>query len=68
MSTEQRYKYMITLLKGQLSSETDDLANISNGAAIIMACMDRLNWVGFYILRDSELVLDHSRGYLLVIE
>ncbi len=62
MSTEQRYKYMITLLKGQLSSETDDLANISNGAAIIMACMDRLNWVGFYILRDSELVLGPFQG------
>ncbi len=31
MNTEEKYKYMLTLLKGQLSSESDDLANISNG-------------------------------------
>ena len=62
MNNEEKYKYMLTLLKGQLSSETDDLANISNGAAIIMACMDRLNWAGFYILRGDELVLGPFQG------
>ena len=32
------------------------------GAAIIMACMDRLNWAGFYILRGDELVLGPFQG------
>lgn len=62
MNTEQRYKYMLILLKGQLSSEKDDLANISNATGIIMACIDRLNWAGFYILRDNELVLGPFQG------
>src|SRR5699024_9048087 len=39
-----------------------DLANISNATAIIMACVDRLNWVGFYILRNHELVLGPFQG------
>lgn len=62
MSTEEKYKYMLILLKGQLSSEKDDLANISNATGIIMACVDRLNWAGFYILRDDELVLGPFQG------
>jgi L-methionine (R)-S-oxide reductase len=62
MNTEERYKYMLTLLKGQLSSEKDDLANISNTTSIIMACVDRLNWAGFYILREGQLVLGPFQG------
>lgn len=57
MSEEQKLKYMLMLVKGQLDSEKDDLANISNITAIMMACVGRLNWVGFYILRKDELVL-----------
>ena len=49
MTNEQKYKYMLILLEGQLSSEKNDLANLSNAAAIIKAVMDRLNWAGFYI-------------------
>ena len=35
MNEIDRLKYMNLLLKGQLSSETDILANISNATAII---------------------------------
>lgn len=62
MNEEQRLKYMMILLKGQLSSEKDDLANISNTTGIINACMDNLNWAGFYLLREDELVLGPFQG------
>lgn len=62
MNDEERLKYMIMLLKGQLSSEKDELANLSNASAIIMACVERLNWAGFYILREDELVLGPFQG------
>lgn len=62
MNQEERLKYMLILVKGQLSSEKDDLANISNITAIINACVDKFNWVGFYILRDKELVLGPFQG------
>lgn len=62
MTTEEKYKYMIILLKGQLSSESDPLANISNAAALIFNIVEDLNWAGFYILRDNELVLGPFQG------
>ncbi|NLW40936.1 MAG: GAF domain-containing protein [Tissierellia bacterium] len=62
MNEEERLKYMNMLLKSQLSSEQDDLANLSNASAIIMACVERLNWAGFYILRGDELVLGPFQG------
>ena len=62
MNQEERMKYMLVLLKGQLSSEEDDLANISNATGIIMACVDRLNWAGFYMMREDELVLGPFQG------
>ena len=62
MSQEERLKYMLILLQGQLSSEKNDLANLSNATGIIMACVDRLNWAGFYILRGDQLVLGPFQG------
>jgi L-methionine (R)-S-oxide reductase len=62
MNTEEKYKYMLILIEGQLSSEKDNLANLSNVSAIIKAIIDRCNWVGFYILRGEELVLGPFQG------
>lgn len=62
MNQEERYKYMIILLKGQLSSEKDPLANISNATALIFNIVEDLNWAGFYILREGELVLGPFQG------
>lgn len=62
MPVENRYKYMLLLLEGQLSSEKDIYANISNASAIIYAIMDKLNWSGFYFMRDGELVLGPFQG------
>lgn len=62
MDDKQRYQYMNLLLKGQVDSEKDDLANLSNATAIIMACVKDLNWAGFYILKNEELVLGPFQG------
>lgn len=62
MNQEEKYKYMILLLKGQLRGEKDILANLSNASAIIMACTEGLNWAGFYLLKNKELVLGPFQG------
>ena len=48
MNEEQRLKYMLVMLEGQLSSESDILANLSNATAIIKVVIKELNWAGFY--------------------
>ncbi len=59
---EKKLKYMLMFLKSQLSSENNWLSNISNASAIIMSCVDRLNWAGFYFYKDGELLLGPFQG------
>ncbi|MBP2027886.1 GAF domain-containing protein [Acetoanaerobium pronyense] len=62
MNAEQRLKYMLVLLEGQLSSESDELANISNAMALIKALVEDLNWAGVYLMKNEELVLGPFQG------
>lgn len=62
MNDKQKLDYLLLSLEGQLSSESDSLANISNASALIYAIMDRLNWAGFYFMREDELVLGPFQG------
>ena len=63
MTEEERLKYMNYLLKSQISSEDNSLSNLSNATGIIKACVARLNWAGFYLMRDGDvLVLGPFQG------
>lgn len=62
LNEEKKLETMNMFLKSQVSSESDDLANISNATAIIKASIDNLNWAGFYFLRDKELILGPFQG------
>ncbi|MGF1747753.1 MULTISPECIES: GAF domain-containing protein [Vibrio] len=43
-------------------SETDFIANLSNISALLNMELDDLNWVGFYLMKDGELVLGPFQG------
>lgn len=45
-----------------LDNETDAIANMANLSALIYHSVSDLNWVGFYIYKDSELVLGPFQG------
>lgn len=62
LSKEDKLRYMITMAEGQLSSEKDFIANLSNISAIINASVDNCNWVGFYLMKDETLVLGPFQG------
>lgn len=58
---------LATLLKqaeAVLSSETDYIANAANLSSLIFNAVEDLNWVGFYFLREDELVLGPFQGQL----
>ena len=50
----------------QLSALTEgvnyDITNLANASALLNEAMDRINWVGFYLLRDGQLVLGPFQG------
>lgn len=49
-------------LDALLTGEADPTANAANAAAAIFHALPRLNWAGFYFLRDDTLVLGPFQG------
>jgi len=56
------YAELAEALEALLAGEADPIANLANTAALVMDRLDRLNWVGFYLIRDGELVLGPFQG------
>lgn len=61
-SKEEMYDYMNMSLEGLISEESDWLANLSNAAALLWMLMDDINWAGFYLYKNGELVLGPFQG------
>ncbi|TVY07090.1 GAF domain-containing protein [Paenibacillus cremeus] len=59
---EDTYRLVIQQLRHLLEDEPDAIANLANAAALLGQCLDRINWVGFYLLKGSELVLGPFQG------
>lgn len=53
---------MIEQLKGLIEAEKNQIANLANGAALLNQFLADINWVGFYLLIDNELVLGPFQG------
>lgn len=49
-------------LKALLMNEEDMIANLANASALLFNNMSRINWAGFYILKDQELILGPFQG------
>ncbi len=56
------YKILLIKLEGLLSSESDWLANLANASALLFENLDDINWAGFYLYKDNELVLGPFQG------
>jgi L-methionine (R)-S-oxide reductase len=56
------YRDLAAELEALLIGETDATANAANAAAAIYHSLPRLNWAGFYFLRDETLVLGPFQG------
>ena len=61
LSKESRYEEMLKMVEGITSSEEDTIANLANITAIVKELFGFL-WVGFYIVKDDELVLGPFQG------
>lgn len=62
VSREKNLTTAIRFVKAQLKNEKNLLANLSNISAIIAAYMDDINWAGFYLIVEGELVLGPFQG------
>lgn len=62
MTTTQTYELLLRQLEGLLAAETDPVANMANTAAVLFNGLEKLNWAGFYVLRENTLVLGPFQG------
>ncbi|MCL2571110.1 MAG: GAF domain-containing protein [Defluviitaleaceae bacterium] len=53
---------MTYMAKRVIEDDNDMVATLANISAVINGYMDKINWVGFYIMKDGELVLGPFQG------
>jgi L-methionine (R)-S-oxide reductase len=62
VSKSDQYAQLTRSLTALLEGERDWIANLSNTSALLFAELADINWVGFYLLKDGELVLGPFQG------
>ncbi|MDT8872838.1 GAF domain-containing protein [Komagataeibacter rhaeticus] len=53
---------LLPTIASMLATETDLIANMANIAALIYEALPDLNWAGFYLWKDGQLVLGPFQG------
>ena len=61
------YTALSMQLKGLFLGERNKIANLANASAAIFASLRELNWAGFYLVEDGELVLGPFQGKVACI-
>ncbi|MEH7886006.1 GAF domain-containing protein [Bacillus sp. JJ1609] len=61
-SRDKNYDLLIKQLKALIEDEKNAIANLSNASALLNQFLDRVNWTGFYLMEDGELVLGPFQG------
>lgn len=56
------YPRITAQAKALIESEPDLIANLSNISALLNMELEDINWVGFYLLKDDQLVLGPFQG------
>jgi GAF domain-containing protein len=61
-SKAELYANLQLQLRGLFAGETDFIANAANFSSLLYHSLTDINWVGFYLLKDGELVLGPFQG------
>jgi GAF domain-containing protein len=56
------YREIIDLVSAVTDGEQDLIANLANTASVLYHMLPDVNWAGFYLLKDNELVLGPFHG------
>ena len=61
-SKAELYRILEQQVQALTNGESDPIANMANCAALIFNSVPHLNWAGFYLLKEGELVLGPFQG------
>ncbi|MFC4321099.1 GAF domain-containing protein [Litchfieldia salsa] len=58
----ENYKMVIKQLSALIEGESNPIANLANAAALLNQFLQEVNWVGFYLTENNQLVLGPFQG------
>lgn len=61
---EEIYLELLPQIKSLIEGETDLIANLANVTSALKQAFESFSWVGFYLMKDGELVLGPFQGKL----
>lgn len=64
---KEMYELLIKQMKTILDGETDVIANLSNVSAVLNEALPKINWVGFYLMKQGKLILGPFQGKIACI-
>lgn len=56
------YELLNKMLSSILENEHDMIANMANASALLFEYLEEVNWAGFYLYKDNELILGPFQG------
>jgi L-methionine (R)-S-oxide reductase len=61
-SKAELYAQLVQALRALIAGERDLIANLANASALLYHSLPDINWVGFYLLKEGELVVGPFQG------
>lgn len=62
LSTESKLDNMLIMLEGLVQGDELPITKLCNASALINALVGRINWCGFYLEKNNELILGPFQG------
>jgi len=62
VGTLEQYQSLTSQLAALTAGEPDIIANLANISAVLFDQIENLNWLGFYVMKQGELVLGPFQG------
>lgn len=62
LNTESRLDNMLIMLEGLVQGDELPITKLCNASALINALIGRINWCGFYLAKNNELILGPFQG------
>lgn len=59
---QQHYSELAQQIEAIVAGESDFVANMANISAILYWALDNVNWAGFYLVKEGQLVLGPFHG------
>ncbi len=59
---EENYEMLYDSMKALIEDEKDWIANLANVSALLFNHLEKVNWAGFYLMKEGELVLGPFQG------